>query len=398
MKIGFDVSQTGLAKAGCGFFAENLIHHLAGMDADNHYVLYPTFGNHYWDTHSQATCQINAPNFQTGLKHSSMMDAKKFWQQPAALIEKKLGDVDILHANNFFCPPKLPRTRLVYTLYDLSFLEHPECTTEHNRIACFEGVLQASLHADLIISISHYSREHFLQVFPHFPAERIVVAHPASRFDAKATMQKAHKLRHLHSQQFWLHVGTIEPRKNIKRLLQAYAKLRMQQPETHPLVLAGKQGWMEDDVEQLIKTLNLQNHVRLLGYVENEELQWLYQHCFCLVYPSLFEGFGLPILEAMSYGAPVITSHVSSIPEVVGEAGLLINPEREDEIVQAMVRVATDDTYRAQIKLSAIEQANLFSWHNTAKITLQNYREVLALPKRQASPVSTEHLTGVSLT
>lgn len=383
MKIGFDISQTGNAKAGCGFFAENLIRALSHMDIQNQYVLYPTFGNHFWDQHSEATYQPNHPHFQQGLKHSSLSEAQKFWQLSPELIEKKLGHVDILHANNFFCPPKFSKTRLVYTLYDLSFLDYPECTTEHNRIACFEGVFNASLNADFIIAISHYSREHFLRIFPHYPAERIKVAHPASRFSPEKEVNKSKKLHILQPKKFWLNVGTIEPRKNIKRLLSAYAKLRSLQPHTYPLVLAGKNGWLEENIEQFIIDLNLKPYVHLLGYINNDELQWLYQNCFCLVYPSLFEGFGLPLLEALGFGTPVISSNVSSIPEVVGKAGLMINPLKEDELLQAMLDIATHQPLREELKNLATAQAEQFSWLNTAKIILNSYQEVITLPKRK---------------
>ncbi|MHB1947176.1 MAG: glycosyltransferase family 4 protein [Gammaproteobacteria bacterium] len=398
MKIGFDVSQTGNSKAGCGFFAENLIHHLSHIDAQNQYYLYPTFGDHYWDNHFDATYRTQLSNFHQGLKHTSICEAQRFWQTASDHIEKKLGHPDVLHANNFFCPPKLPHTKIVYTLYDLSFLEYPDCTTEHNRIACFDGVFKASLNADLIIAISHYSRQHFLRIFPHFPADRIIVTHPASRFSSEIDIvNKSEKLHSLQPQKFWLNVGTIEPRKNIRRLLSAYAKLRAKHPQTHPLVLAGKNGWLEENIEQVIDDLDLKPYVYLLGYIDNDELQWLYQNCFCLVYPSLFEGFGLPVLEAMGFGAPVITSNVSSIPEVVGNAGLLINPLQEDELTQAMMELASNNTHREALKSLAIKQAGLFSWVNTAKIVLNSYQEVIALPKRtNATTVPSEPLMSTT--
>lgn len=382
VRIGFDISQTGNSKAGCGFFSENLILNLAKYSTENQYILYPTFGDHFWDQNYNNTCRIYQSNFSYGLKHSSLNQAKFFWEHFSDESEKKLGTIDIVHANNFFCPPNMMQAKLIYTLYDLSFIEHPEYSTEHNRIACFDGIFKASLHADLIIAISHFSREHFLKTFPHYPADKIVVVHPASRFShTNKELTKSKKLDKLTNDQFWLSVGTLEPRKNIKLLLKTYADLKSKQP-TLPLVLAGKQGWMIDHLEEILRDLNLTEDVHVLGYVDDEELKWLYQNCFCLIYPSLFEGFGLPILEAMTLGAPVITSNVSSIPEVIGSAGIMVNPTDSAELMAAMMEVASNAEYRQKMKSLSIQQSLLFSWENTAKKVSQLYNEVAFLPKR----------------
>lgn len=375
IKIGFDISQTGNAKAGCGYFAANLIEQLSAIDSKNQYILYPTFGNHFWDPNYRTTFKSNKPNFKQGFKHSNLNAAKKFWNNSPNEIRNALGNIDILHANNFFCPPKLKNTKLIYTLYDLSFMEYPECSTEQNRLACFDGVFNASMNADLIIAISQYTRQHFLRVFPHFPAERIAVVYPASRFENKP-LNKNIKFPQFQPEQFWLNVGTIEPRKNIRRLLQAYAKLRAEQPDTYPLVLAGKKGWLENDIERFISELGLSKHVHILGYVSDDELHWLYQNCFCLVYPSLFEGFGLPVLEAMTCGAPVITSNVTSLPEVAGKAAVLINPLSEDGILQAMLIVSQDADFRKQLQAAALERAKLFSWEHSARMILDLYQKM----------------------
>jgi glycosyltransferase involved in cell wall biosynthesis len=382
MKIGFDISQTGNAKAGCGYYAENLIQHLALIDNQNQYFLYPTFGDHFWDDGFQFTCQIQHPKFKLGLHHSNQESAKQFWQNPPTNWEKKLGNIDILHANNFFCPPNPKNIKLVYTLYDLSFLEYPDCTTEHNRVGCFNGIFKASLYADLIIAISEHSRAHFLSNFPHYPEERISVVYPASRFNSETTQAfQSTCLAQFQPQQFWLNVGTIEPRKNIRLLLKAYAKLIAQQEKPYPLVLAGKIGWMEENIVDFIRELGLEQFVHVMGYLDNNELQWLYENCFSFVYPSLFEGFGLPVLEAMALGAAVITSNVSSLPEIVKNAGILINPTKEDEIIQAMLYLMANPEYRKELQSLALLQAKLFSWKHTAIQVLGLYQDIMSEPK-----------------
>jgi len=376
MKIGFDISQTGQHKAGCGFYTENLINMLTWIDTDNKYSLYENFGDNIWNNADTQLFTTTHPHFQAfTLNHSTHHEAKTFWRQNSTHLEKTLGKMDIIHSNNFFCPPKMNHTKIIYTLYDLSFLEYPECTTEQNRIACFDGIFKASLHADFIIAISEFSRNHFLKIFPHYPKERICVIYPASRF--KNSSAYPGTLLKLSPGKFWLNVGTIEPRKNIKRMLFSYAKFKARSKKNYPLVFAGKLGWLSDDIHSLIHTLNLQNDVHLLGYVNNDQLHWLYKNCFCLLYPSLFEGFGLPILEALTFGKPVISSNVSSIPEIVGDAGILINPLLEDELLNAMHRMSTDIDYRKYLKKTAEIQSKKFSWEKSAKALLEIYTTVV---------------------
>lgn len=381
IKIGFDISATGKLKAGCGYFADSLIRHLAEIDPENQYILYPTFGNAFWDPDwSSEICRIHRPNFHRAQGHRTFSSANFFWNHLPENFESHLGNPQVIHSNNFFCPTALREARLVYTLYDLSFVLHPEWTTEVNRTSCFHGVFNASLYADWIVSISHYSREHFLRVFPYYPSDRIVVAHPASRFGDPIATSPPQNLPPLIPGQFWLNVGVVEPRKNLHRLLQAYELLKNDLGETYPLVLAGGQGWLMDDFEKKMDDLHLRQDVILLGYVDNETLQWLYRNCFVFIYPSLFEGFGMPVLEAMSQGAPVITSNVSSLPEIAGEAALLIDPTREEEIFQAMRRLVRNPQLPFLLKDKSIRQASQFSWRSTASVVLQSYRDVSSRP------------------
>ena len=378
MKIGFDVSQTGTQKAGCGYFADSLIRHLAEIDLANNYILYPTFGDSFWDPEwPSGTCRIRQHNFRNAQGHRTFEAAKFFWNRPPEDSEAKLGNTDIIHSNNFYCPRGLRNARLVYSLYDLSFLVHPQWTTEQNRTTCFQGVFNASLYADLIISISHFSRNHFLEVFPHYPADRIVVVYPASRFAPSAAITMPKDLSFLQTP-FWLSVGTLEPRKNHEKLIRAYSLLKAKHGQTFPLVLAGARGWLMQNFEKELDSLNLKKDIIILGYIDDSTLQWLYQNCFAFIYPSLFEGFGLPVLEAMSLGAPVITSNVSSIPEIVGEAGIMVDPLDEKALYKAMHKMAMDAAFRLDLKNKASRQASKFSWESAARTVLEAYKEVLS--------------------
>lgn len=381
MRIGFDVSQTGRLKAGCGYFADCLIRQLAEADAANEYILYPTFGDLFWDPRwRRNTCQVNRTNFRRAEGHNTITAAQRFWRDPPSALDKELGNPDIVHANNFFCPVGLKTARLVYTLYDLSFLVRPDWTTEDNRIGCFTGTLNASLYADFIIAISEHSRRHFLDVFPHYPAQRIATIYPASRFSGRSCVNTPGRLRPLQGDRFWLSVGTLEPRKNHARLLRAYARLKAAQAHVLPLVLAGGPGWLVNELEALLDDLGIRQGVIMLGYADDTELLWLYQNCFAFIYPSLYEGFGLPVLEAMSQGAPVITSDATAIPEVIGPAGILIDPSREESIFRAMLEIASHEGLRLSLKGSALERSTHFSWRGAAQGVLNIYREVVREP------------------
>ena len=385
MKIGFDISQTGRGKAGCGFFADSLIRTLTSLDDENEYILYPNFGTSFWDPGAARTIRmIDRPNVSGKRVTAGFDESMAFWKDLPLDADKRLGYPDIIHANNYSCPKGLRNARLVYTLYDLSFLEFPELTTEQNRCVCFEGIFDASIYSDFIISISHYTKKIFLETFPHFPPERIRVVHLGSRFHQKnSNGRKSRILKKLQPDQFWLSVCTLEPRKNLRRILKAFALFKRQTGRSYPLVLAGGKGWMEDDLEENVRLLGLTDSVFLPGYVSDDDLSWLYGNCFCFVYPSLYEGFGMPVLEAMGMGAAVITSNSTSLPEVAGDAARYVNPFDEADITGAFRELCEDDDCRKGLKKKALVRSGLFSWEKSTAEVLDIYNEVMEMPKRQ---------------
>jgi glycosyltransferase involved in cell wall biosynthesis len=375
MRIAFDISQTGNNKAGCGYFAYSLIRALATVDLQNEYLLLNSFGEFIWDGKASPTsCGIQHSTFKLGLTHPNRRAAQRFWHSPPSDLDTVLGNPDIVHSNNFFCPTELRRAHLIYTLYDLSFIAHPEWTTELNRTICSEGVYHASLYANTILAISEYSRAHFLRTFPYYPAENVHVVFPASRYTYSPDLKRPNRLpTQIQKGKFWLCVGTLEPRKNHLGLLRAYACHKTKFGKALPLVHAGGPGWLMHDFRDQIRKLNLQNDVILLGYVDDITLQWLYQNCFAFVYPSFFEGFGLPVLEAMSLGAAVIASNTTSIPEIVGEAGILVDPVQEEQIANAMDELAEDEEFLVMLRLAGRQRAGRFSWERAAMETMNLY-------------------------
>lgn len=379
MHICYDISQTGAGKAGCGYFAHAMLEAMLQIAPEREFWLCPSFGDFFFDRHVQVT-QYGGPNVHAGPRHASRELAGEFWRRPD--LEQALDRPDIIHSNNFWCPVQLASTRLVYTLYDLGFVAEPNWTTEANRVGCFEGVFRSAVVADFVVAISEASRAHYLRLFPHFPTERIRVVYPCSRFaDASAQGRRPKALENIRPGEFWLSVGTIEPRKNQHRLAEAYADYLSRGGGAMPLVLAGGNGWLMADFKQHLERLGVSANVVQTGYVADEELVWLYRNCYVNLYPSLFEGFGLPVLEGMQFGAATVTSASTSIPEVAGDAAILVDPLDVPALSRAMLRLSEDYSEVLRLRAAAIARAQTFDWKNSATRLLGIYEEVLAMPK-----------------
>jgi glycosyltransferase involved in cell wall biosynthesis len=387
MHIGFDISQTGAGKAGCGFYAHALAEAMLAAAPQHRYSLYPSFGDFYFDPLMPLLNPYSGRDAHYGPRHLSRDSAARFWSSPH--VEAALGNPDIVHANNFWCPTRLASSRLVYTCYDLGFTVDPAWTTEANRVGCFDGMFRSAVAADWVVAISNASRSHYLRVFPHFPEERIRVIHPCSRFaDPAAEGSRPAALARVASGGFWLSVGTIEPRKNQLRLAEAYARYLALGGAPMPLVLAGGKGWLMEDFGQRLAALGIADRVIVAGYVRDDELAWLYRNAFANLYPSLFEGFGLPVLEGMQFGAASIVSNASSLPEVAGDAALLLAPDDVEGWTQAMLRLSRDEDERARLRAASTKQAARFDRSASAAALLSLYAEAAAAPKRFGEAVA----------
>ncbi len=379
LHVGFDISQTGSNKAGCGYYAHAIIKNLLELSQDINFALYPSFGDFYFNRFMPLRNQYHKGKY--GPRHLTKELARNFWN--SSNLEHKLNNPNIIHANNFWCPTKLKSSKLVYTFYDMGFLHNPNWTTEINRFGCYSGIFRASIFADWIIAISESSKQHYLETFPYFPEDRIKVIYPCSRFsDVNAKGNRPAKLANIKIGKFWLSVGTIEPRKNQLLLAKAYARYLALGGEPMPLVFAGGKGWLMDDFNQELEKLGIAQNVILTGYVTDDELLWLYQSCFANLYPSLFEGFGLPVLEGMQFGAATITTNTTSIPEVAGNAAKILAIDDLEGWAQHMLALSNSPKEREALQCAAVQQASKFSWLQSAKELLDLYTEISHLPKR----------------
>jgi glycosyltransferase involved in cell wall biosynthesis len=278
--------------------------------------------------------------------------------------------------------PVLPQRANVFTVPDLSFIHYPDLHIPYNRDA-WRSHLENHIvpYGDAILTFSEHTRQDLAKTYGVHP-DRIHVT-PLAAGEQFRPVRERRELDadlerfNLRGQRYILSVGTLEPRKNLELLLRAYSRLVRGRPALpQKLVLAGARGWLEAPIFAAVESLGLQDRVVFLGH--SNPLAVLYNGADLMVYPSLFEGFGLPPLEAMSCGTPVITSNSSSLPEVVGDAGIQVDPQDEEELCAAMRRVLEDDALRHHLSEAGLKRSREFSWDRTAAITLKAYEAALA--------------------
>jgi glycosyltransferase involved in cell wall biosynthesis len=290
----------------------------------------------------------------------------------------KKNNPDVIHDTYHFAPFLfLKKFKKVITVYDITPILYPE-THKISRIFMhkyfFSPILKSS---DKIISISENTKRDIIKHFK-IPEDKIkVIPLAANENFRKLDENETSKIKSKYNINFpfILYVGTLEPRKNIPNLLNAFYKIK-KQGIAHKLVIAGGKGWKYKEIFETIEKLNLQNDVIFTGYVPDEDLPGLYNAADLFVYPSLYEGFGLPPLEAMQCGTPVITSNTSSLPEVVGDAGIMVNPHDIGELANKMYEVLTNKDLRKELSKKGIERAKLFSWKKCAEETLKVYESL----------------------
>ena len=364
MKIGFDISQTCESKSGTGFFADQIIRALAALDNENQYILLPWFYDYRPQTLEKAT-QIRQKNFTEKVLSEFNDDIES------------MGKMDIVHSNNFRFPKDISAKKVV-TIYDVCFMDHPEYTTEANRLFCYQGTLDSLLWADKIIAISEYTKQRLLHFFPFVNEKKIEVVYCGNRdtLQKEKANEKVIEKFDLRENDYFLSVGTIEPRKNYGTLLKAYKEYKEKNKEHKKLCIAGGYGWMQENFKNNILDLGLEEDVIITGYVSDEQLANLYRYCFAFVYPTWYEGFGLPVLEAMNFQKPVIASNVASLPEIVGDNAILINPKKYEELIDALELIEKDkDKYTFMVKNSA-KIVEGFSWKNSANRILEIYKNI----------------------
>ncbi len=294
------------------------------------------------------------------------------WEQFMLAKELKMKNITLFHGTSFVLPLFKP-CKYILTIYDLSYLYYPESYTLLSRLY-YKIFLPHSIRvADRIITISQAAKKEIMKEFA-IPERKIDVIYPAvdpefkrrNKEDTQAFIKQEYSI----SAPFLLFVGSLIPRKNIVRIIQAFHNL---QQDKCKLVIIGKKGWLYKPIFDTVRKLHLENKVIFTSYLKNEHLPFFYNAAEALVFTSLHEGFGIPILEAMASGCPVITSNCSSMPEVAGNAALLVDPKNINEITQAMKEIITNKELCRVLVKKGLTRVNIFSWKKAGKALLDAY-------------------------
>jgi alpha-1,3-rhamnosyl/mannosyltransferase len=383
MRVALDGQPLLAPLAGVGHYTRQLVHALARVGPDHHFYVVAPRPLRALTRGRLPLAEFTEPNVEPVVPGR--------WATLRARVERRLGrhpeiqrgadpPGDVFHATNYVFPFRLRRARTVLTIHDLTILLFPEWHPAARRALLGAGLAPSAERADRIVTGSHHSRGDILKLLPVEP-ERVVVVPDGIDpvFGIQPSAEVAARLAPLGLRpgHYLLFLGTVEPRKNLVRLLEA---LEASAPDVGPLVLAGGQGWHDAAIHAAIERLTRAGRVRPLGYVADDLRPALHAGARAFAYPSLYEGFGLPLLEAMACGTPVLTSNTSSLPEVVGDAALIVDPEDVSAIAAGLTRLWRDDDLRADLRARGLLRAREFSWDRTARLTLDVYRDALGAP------------------
>ena len=368
MRIGIDCRLPFYQMGGISQYVLHLLSALAALDKENEYTIFQS-----WKDGRSRT--PSATHFRCHSLYTPCHHRLERWALAAELWPHRL---DVFHSPDFI-PPAFGAKRRIITVHDLNFHYYPQFLTVESKRYYADQIQWAVRVADHISADSEATRQDLIDIL-HVPEPKVTTIHLAanplyeqtySETAVAATLQQ-HNLPH----GFILFVGTLEPRKNLPMLLRAYALMRRETAVDVPLILIGSKGWLYDEIFATIEELGLRDHVRHLPHIFDEQLAHLYTAAGVLVTPSYYEGFGLPALEAMHCGCPVIVSNRGSLPEVAGEAGLLLDPDDMTAWAESMAQVLSSADLRARMVKNGRVQAQKFSWQKTAAATLKLYQGV----------------------
>jgi glycosyltransferase involved in cell wall biosynthesis len=375
MKVGIDARfAVRKPRRGIGTYSIHLLKELIALDQINEFILYV-------DRDDFDDVLPAAPNVKVRRLWPSFYP---LWEQVSLPLAAYRDELDVLHNLGNTAPLYLPSTtRLVLSLMDVMFLQSsdliPKPSTFYQRAGRLYRALVSpvnALRSHAVITISEFSRNDILERIPDLSPQRVIPIHIA----CDPTFSTAKQLRsYITDRPFLLCLGANDPRKNTLRIVEAYIHALNSRGLEHDLVITGYANWEGSPVHCLVKKSRTETRVKFLSFVSVEDLSALYQQATALLYVSLYEGFGIPILEAFAAGCPVIASNTTSIPEVAGDAAIYVDPTNLSEIEEAVVRLCNDPALQYQLKARGQRRAKQFSWGKTAGETLAVYRRVSSI-------------------
>ena len=383
-KVVIDATPISPKPSGIGFYVANLIHHLYCLQDQKNFQLEIAYqpGMKNW-----LTGKLDFPDYLKQYSNLHLLPlpvtiSNSIARFPNPLLTywgNSFGSPDIVHGTNYVVYP-YPKSLKVMTIHDLTCIRYPKFI--HSVVKTYANRIKQCLKwTDLVIAVSESSKRDIVEYLNVEP-ERIYVTPQASRFSSiylstERTEQLQRASSYDFSQPYLLFVSTIEPRKNVITLIRAFDLLKETHKLEHQLVLIGQKGWLHQSIFESIETSPWKQHIHYLGYLSDELVALFYSKADVFVYPSYYEGFGLPVLEAMTLGTPVITSNTSSLPEVAGDAAILIDPNNINQLADAILQVISDSQVRQKLIEKGKERAKLFSWERTASETINAYKSLM---------------------
>ncbi len=366
MRIGVDYTAAVRQKAGIGRYVRELFRHLGRIDRNNSYVLLVP---------RDSSLHPLPPNFRYLRLPFSERLMYIFWQRlriplPA---EAFTGHLDLFHSPDFVLPPLASATSIL-TIHDLSFLRLPECFTANLLNYLSRAVPRSVRKADFILADSGNTRRDLVELMG-VPPEKVEVLYAGVGEEFRPSDGERARARYSLPRSFILSLGTLEPRKNFANLIRAFALVKRELGPGNDLklVIAGRKGWLYEEIFRAVEECGLEGEVVFPGYVEDEDLPSLYSAAELFVYPSLYEGFGLPPLEAMACGVPVVSSEAPPLPEILGDAALFFPPRDVEAMASAMERALMDRELRQRLRERGFARSSLFSWDDSARKLLEIY-------------------------
>ena len=367
MKVAIDARK--LHDFGIGTYIRTLLKNLSRIDQQNEYVL-------LCQEADMGAAETLGPNFRTVLEPSGNYSITEQVHVPWVLRRER---PDVFHAPHYVLPVATP-CRSIVTIHDCIHLMFPQYLPNRAAYLYARGAMwNAATRSDRILTTSEASKRDILHFF-NVPPEKIEVTYNAidERFLVQPAAEDVARVRERYQLDhgFVLYTGAIKPHKNLVRLIEAFAQLRQGEFEDLKLLIIGDEISKLPALRRAVHSHKLHKHVRFLGFLPDETLAILYRLAAVFVFPSLYEGFGLPPLEAMASGTPVVTSNVSSLPEVVGDAAVLVDPYSVDSIVEGIRRVLTDPQLAAEMRAKGVVRARRFSWEESVSRTHEIYTAV----------------------
>ncbi|MFA6197755.1 MAG: glycosyltransferase family 1 protein [Patescibacteria group bacterium] len=376
MRIGIDcrtiLNPKGGERAGVGYYTYFLVKSLLATSKQNDFVL-------FFDSRFHKTKEFEQPNVK--IRHFPFSQYKRFLPFSyshmliSAILDREKLDIYHSPANVL---PYLYRRPSVVTVHDLAIYQHPEWFPKRQKFSTSVLVPRSLQRARRIIAVSEATKNDIIRTFKVEPKKISVIYEGVNKEKSQLTAEGV-AYKYDIKLPYVLYVGTIEPRKNIDRLVKAYRSVVTKHPSLakYQLVLAGHRGWKSTEVFQLLSDPAWHERIKYLNYIPHDDKISLIAGAAVFVFPSLYEGFGLPVLEAMALGVPVITSNTSSLPEVAGTAALPVNPRSDRAIADGLVKLLKSNLLREQLSRAGLEQTKKFGWLKCARETLRVYQDAV---------------------